>query len=199
LLDFLVNEKDANEQQRIIKMLTSAADNLMDTLENLNEVVEISTNINLDKKSLNLLENVERVEQNLSAFIEKNTVSIALDIDPKLKVKSVPAYLESIILNLMTNAVKYREPERESKIELKAVKENNHVVFSVTDNGLGIDMQRYGNKLFGMYKTFHNHKDARGLGLYIIKNQIEAMGGNIQAESTPGKGSTFKVYFNEEA
>ncbi|MEO0506154.1 MAG: PAS domain-containing protein [Bacteroidota bacterium] len=199
LLDFLVNEKDANEQQRIIKMLTSAADNLMDTLENLNEVVEISTNINLDKKSLNLLEHVERVEQNLSAFIEKNTVSIALDIDPKLKVKSVPAYLESIILNLMTNAVKYREPERESKIELKAVKENNHVVFSVTDNGLGIDMQRYGNKLFGMYKTFHNHKDARGLGLYIIKNQIEAMGGNIQAESTPGKGSTFKVYFNEEA
>ncbi|MEL7270402.1 MAG: PAS domain-containing protein [Bacteroidota bacterium] len=199
LLDFLVNEKDANEQQRIIKMLTSAADNLMDTLENLNEVVEISTNINLDKKSLNLLEHVERVEQNLSAFIEKNTVSIALDIDPKLKVKSVPAYLESIILNLMTNAVKYREPERESKIELKAVKENNHVVFSVTDNGLGIDMQRYGNKLFGMYKTFHNHKDARGLGLYIIKNQIEAMGGNIQADSTPGKGSTFKVYFNEEA
>ena len=199
LLDFLVNEKDANEQQRIIKMLPSAADNLMDTLENLNEVVEISTNITLDKKSLNLLEHVERVEQNLSAFIEKNTVSIALDIDPKLKVKSVPAYLESIILNLMTNAVKYREPERESKIELKAVKENNHVVFSVTDNGLGIDMQRYGNKLFGMYKTFHNHKDARGLGLYIIKNQIEAMGGNIQADSTPGKGSTFKVYFNEEA
>ena len=126
-------------------------------------------------------------------------MSIALDIDPKLKVKSVPAYLESIILNLMTNAVKYRNPERESKIELKAVKENNHVVFSVTDNGLGIDMQRYGNKLFGMYKTFHNHKDARGLGLYIIKNQIEAMGGNIQADSTPGKGSTFKVYFNEEA
>ncbi|MEM6894330.1 MAG: PAS domain-containing protein [Bacteroidota bacterium] len=199
LLDFLVNEKDSNEQQRIIKMLTSAADNLMDTLENLNEVVEISTNINLDKKSLNLLEHVQRVEQNLSAFIEKNTVSISLDIDPDLKVKSVPAYLESIILNLMTNAVKYREAQRESKIELKATKENNHVVFSVTDNGLGIDIQRYGDKLFGMYKTFHNHKDARGLGLYIIKNQIEAMGGNIHAESTPGKGSTFKVYFNEEA
>ncbi|MEL6974369.1 MAG: PAS domain-containing protein [Bacteroidota bacterium] len=199
LLDFLVNEKDANEQQRIIKMLTSAADNLMDTLENLNEVVAISTNINLDKKSMNLLEHVKRVEQNLSAFIEKNTVNITLDIDPKLKVKSVPAYLESIILNLMTNAVKYRDAGRESKIELKATQEKKHVVFSVTDNGLGIDMQRYGDKLFGMYKTFHNHKDSRGLGLYIIKNQIEAMGGNIHAESTPGKGSTFKVYFNEEA
>ncbi|MEO1487746.1 MAG: ATP-binding protein, partial [Bacteroidota bacterium] len=137
--------------------------------------------------------------QNLSGFIEKNEVAVSLDIDKKLTVKSVPAYLESIILNLMTNAVKYRDPNRDSTIELKATMEKNHVVFSVTDNGLGIDMQRYGDKLFGMYKTFHNHKDARGLGLYIIKNQIEAMGGNIHAESTPGKGSTFKVYFNEEA
>ncbi|MEO1486259.1 MAG: PAS domain-containing protein, partial [Bacteroidota bacterium] len=78
LLDFLVNEKDINERQRIIKMLTSAADNLMDTLENLNEVVEISTNINLDKKSLNVSEHVERVQQNLSGFIEKNEVAVSL-------------------------------------------------------------------------------------------------------------------------
>lgn len=63
---------------------------------------------------------------------------------------------------------------------------------------MGIDLNRYGGKIFGMYKTFHNNKDARGLGLYIIKNQVEAMGGNITVNSEVNKGATFNVYFNEE-
>ena len=111
---------------------------------------------------------------------------------------SVPAYLESIILNLMTNAVKYGHPMRAPKITIEASKEGNGIVLSVTDNGLGIDLDRYGDKIFGMYKTFHNNKDARGLGLYIIKNQIEAMDGYITVESSVNKGSVFKVFFNEE-
>ena len=179
-------------------MLSSASDNLLDTLENLNEVVDISTNVNLDKKSLGLNEGIEKVQQNLSAFLEKNKVEITNTIDDDVRVMSVPAYLESIILNLMTNAVKYRHPKRIPEINLSASKEAKGILFSITDNGLGIDLDRYGDKMFGMYKTFHNNKDARGLGLYIIKNQIEAMDGYITVESTVNKGSVFKVFFNEE-
>ncbi|MEM9363577.1 MAG: PAS domain-containing protein [Bacteroidota bacterium] len=198
LLDFLIKEKEPEEKERILQMLSSASDNLLDTLENLNEVVDISTNVNLDKKSLGLNEGIEKVQQNLSAFLEKNKVEISNTIDNSLRVMSVPAYLESIILNLMTNAVKYRHPKRVPEISLSASKEANGIVFSITDNGLGIDLDRYGDKMFGMYKTFHNNKDARGLGLYIIKNQIEAMDGYITVESTVNKGSIFKVFFNEE-
>ncbi|MEM0933431.1 MAG: ATP-binding protein, partial [Bacteroidota bacterium] len=82
------------------------------------------------------------------------------------------------------------------KILLQATIEEEGIEFVMQDNGLGIDLERYGDKMFGMYKTFHNHKDARGLGLYIIKNQIEAMGGHITVASTVNKGSTFKVFFN---
>lgn len=198
LLDFLIKEKEPAEKERILKMLSSASDNLLDTLENLNEVVDISTNINLDIKSLKLNEAIERVQQNLSAFLEKNKVEFTNTIDKKLSVMSVPAYLESIILNLITNAVKYRHPERVPKIHLDATEEERGIVFTVSDNGLGIDLERYGDKIFGMYKTFHNNKDARGLGLYIIKNQIEAMDGHITVESNVDKGSIFKVFFNEE-
>nr|WP_299000807.1 PAS domain-containing sensor histidine kinase [uncultured Allomuricauda sp.] len=198
LLDFLIKEKEPEEKERILGMLSSASDNLLDTLENLNEVVDISTNVNLDKKSVNLNKSIERVQQNLSAFLEKNKVQITNTIDDSLQVKSVPAYLESIILNLMTNAVKYRHPMRVPEITLEASKEPKGIAFSITDNGLGIDLDRYGDKIFGMYKTFHNNKDARGLGLYIIKNQIEAMDGYITVDSSINKGSVFKVFFYEE-
>ncbi|SNZ01953.1 PAS domain-containing protein [Flagellimonas pacifica] len=198
LLDFLIKEKDEKEKNRIMNMLSHASDNLLDTLENLNEVVDISTNVNLEKKSLNLTENITRVRQNLSAFLEKNKTEFKNNVQDELTVMSVPAYLESIILNLVTNAVKYRNPNKNPIIELNAKKQDKHVIFSISDNGLGIDLDRYGGKIFGMYKTFHNNKDARGLGLYIIKNQIEAMGGNITVSSEVNKGSTFNVYFNEE-
>jgi sensor histidine kinase regulating citrate/malate metabolism len=78
-----------------------------------------------------------------------------------------------------------------------AQKEGDRIVFSVEDNGIGIDLNKNGDKLFGMYKTFHTNDDARGIGLYITKNQIEAMGGNIITCSELNKGTTFKVYFNE--
>jgi len=198
LLGFLIKETEEKEKQRIMKMLSQASDNLLDTLENLNEVVDISTNVNLDKKSLNLSEHITKMQQNLSAFLQENKVKFENHVPEDLMVSSVPAYLESILLNLVTNAVKYRHPERGVVGTLNAKKQDSHVMFSITDNGLGIDLNRYGDKIFGMYKTFHNNKDARGLGLYIIKNQIEAMDGSITVSSEVDKGSTFNVYFHEE-
>ncbi|TXN36756.1 PAS domain-containing protein [Flagellimonas hymeniacidonis] len=199
LLEFLINEKEEEEKKRIMKMLSHASDNLLDTLENLNEVVEISTNVNLDKKSLNLNEYIHKVQQNLAGFLVNNKVELINSVPKKLTVLSVPAYLESIILNLVTNAVKYSKPKEIPTISLSAKKQDKNVIFSVSDKGMGIDLNRYGGKIFGMYKTFHNNKDARGLGLYIIKNQAEAMGGNITVSSEVNKGTTFKVYFNEES
>lgn len=198
LLEFLIKEKEEKEKKRIMKMLSHASNNLLDTLENLNEVVDISTNVNLDKKSLNLNENILKVQQNLAGFLVKNKVEFINSVPNDLLVMSVPAYLESIILNLVTNAVKYSKPKENTIITLSAQKQEKSIVFSISDNGMGIDLNRYGGKIFGMYKTFHNNKDARGLGLYIIKNQIEAMGGNITVSSEVNKGTTFNVYFNEE-
>ncbi|MET1260815.1 PAS domain-containing sensor histidine kinase [Flagellimonas sp. DF-77] len=198
LLDFLVNEKDDKEKKRILDMLLHASDNLMDTLENLNEVVDISTNVSLEKKTLNLNEYITRVQQNLAGFLQKNQVEITNTIPDSMNIKAVPAYLESIILNLLTNAVKYRHPDRQPQIRLECRKQDGHIQFSIGDNGLGIDLNKYGKKLFGMYKTFHNNVDARGIGLYITKNQIEAMGGSIMACSEPEQGSTFNVYFHDD-
>lgn len=199
LLEFLINEKDETEKENIVKMLSQASNRLLETLDNLNEVVDINTNMDLEKKPLNLHESLTKVLQSLAALLDKNQVKIVNHVDKELCVSANSSYLNSIIINLITNAIKYRSPKRNPIITLNAQKHEREVVFSVSDNGLGIDMERYGGKIFGLYKTFHNNKDAKGLGLYIIRNQIEAMGGSITANSEVDKGTIFNVYFNEES
>ena len=118
-----------------------------------------------------------------------------LELNGEINVLAVPAYLESIILNLITNAIKYKSPDRPVVLKIKSGMEGDFAFLSIADNGLGIDLDRHGSKLFGMYKTFHSHPEARGIGLFISKNQIEAMGGHIEVESEMGKGTTFTTYF----
>ncbi|WP_430909435.1 PAS domain-containing sensor histidine kinase [Maribacter sp. 2-571] len=197
LLDFLVNEKDPEQQQNITTMLVEASDNLLETLNNLNDVVAINTNTNMDRNPVVLNDMIQKVIQNLQGVIITNRVQIVNEIPEDIVLQVIPAYLESILMNFITNAIKYKDPERDPLIRLGTVLQDNKIELSISDNGLGIDLEKYGDKLFGMYKTFHNNKDARGIGLYITKNQIEAMKGSVTVCSEVGKGSTFKIYFNE--
>ncbi len=198
LLEFLINEKDEEEKKKILKMLTEASDNLLETLENLNEVVAISTNVNLEKKPTSLSKKIQKVEQNLNAFLKKNNATIINKVPDDIKIRVIPAYMDSILMNFITNSVKYKDPKRDPVITLSVNKNDQYTILSIEDNGLGIDLKKYGEKLFGMYKTFHHNSDARGIGLYISKNQIEAMNGKVMVCSEVGKGTTFNIYFNEK-
>lgn len=197
LLEFLGNEQQEKEKNKIIGMLFKASDNLLSTLDNLNEVVKINSNTNAKKEAINLRKSFESIHENLIALFKKNKIVFKNQIPKNINVHCIPAYLDSIILNLLTNAVKYKHPKRTPEIIVNAEKDDDKVVFSVEDNGIGIDLNKNGDKLFGMYKTFHHNDDARGIGLYITKNQIEVMGGNIITCSEVDKGTTFKIYFNE--
>ncbi|QLG44273.1 PAS domain-containing protein [Costertonia aggregata] len=198
LLDFLVNEKSEDEKKNIINMLVEASDNLLETLDNLNEVVAINTNVNQDKKPIRLNDKIKTVEKNLTALLINNYGKIINTISDDTHIKVIPAYIESILMNFMTNAIKYKDPHRDPVIKLSAERKGKYTVMSISDNGLGIDLDKYGDKLFGMYKTFHNNSDAKGIGLYITKNQIEAMNGKIEVYSKVGQGTTFKIFFNEQ-
>jgi light-regulated signal transduction histidine kinase (bacteriophytochrome) len=108
-----------------------------------------------------------------------------------------PAYLESIMLNLISNAIKYRSLERKLIIKITTSEKEGYVCLSVGDNGKGIDLAAQGKHIFGLYKTFHDHPEARGIGLYITKSQVNSMGGKITAESIPDKGTVFHVYLKK--
>ena len=124
-------------------------------------------------------------------------VTIINDIPDGVFVDFNPAYLESVLLNFTTNAIKYSNPNKPIVIKYSFLLENGKKTLAISDNGLGIDLKKHGDSLFGMYKTFHKHKDSHGLGLYITKNQIESMKGTVSVESEVGLGTTFIIVFND--
>jgi signal transduction histidine kinase len=105
------------------------------------------------------------------------------------------SYIESILLNLMTNSLRYHDPKRQLKIWISSKKTVNETNLIFRDNGIGIDMARNKDKIFGLYQRFHDYPDSKGLGLYLVKSQVESMGGKISVESEVGVGTTFTITF----
>ena len=93
----------------------------------------------------------------------------------------------------MSNALKYRAADRTPNIKIFTKIVDTKTVLCFKDNGLGIDLDKHGHKLFGLNKVFHRHPEAKGIGLFLTKAQVEAMGGNIHAESEVNVGTTFFI------
>lgn len=197
LLSFLKQEKDEAEKKKIIELLVESSDGLTEALSNLNQVVSVSNKVNLKKTKINLHHQVNQVKQILSTFLSNNNAIVRNLIPENFEINGVQEYVENIIINFVTNAVKYKHSDRQPVIVIEIEKNRGLNLIHTRDNGIGIDLAKHRKKLFGMYKTFHNNIDARGIGLYICKNQAEAMDCDIFVESEVGVGSTFTLCFNE--
>ncbi len=195
LSGFLSKEENIDEQKHLLKMLSEATESLNETVLHLNEVVLLKTGAIEKMKPVNLYETLKGVEKNLGVLIKEQKANCIVNVPKDLLIMAIPAYLDSIFLNLFTNSLKYRAPKRDLTIEIDTVLEENRVKVSFGDNGQGIDLKRHGNQIFGMYKTFHKHPDAKGIGLFITKNQIESINGKISVRSQMNVGTTFHLEF----
>jgi len=198
LLTLFLQDHPEVADDEIMQMLELASENLKETIAHLNEVVLINTNIDDSLIPINIYKTTVQSIRNVTGIANDAEVEITNKIDPTHKVQGLQAYLDSIMLNFLTNGIKYRSLERQSYIKLDSKKDGKYIVISIEDNGLGIDLKKNEAKLFGMYKTFHKNKDSRGIGLFITKNQIESLGGKIEVESEVNKGTTFKLYLKHE-
>ena len=149
------------------------------------------------KEYLNLYQYLKRMIILLSEEFTRHNVDFKVNIPEDVTVYFNSVYLESILLNFSTNAVKYSHPKKTPKIHYEFNYEDGKKTLSISDNGLGIDLEKYGELIFGLYKTFHKHPNSRGIGLFMSKNQIEAMGGKVTVKSKVGEGTSFKIYFND--
>ncbi|MBC9913226.1 PAS domain-containing protein [Chitinophaga varians] len=193
------NEASSQQERELyLGMLHEVIKKIDETLNDLVEVVQIRKDVNVEKEKLLFSERVQKVKDILLVDIETSNIKITYDFDQAPQIEYPRVYLDSILQNFITNAIRYRSPEREPELHLQTSKENDNIVLTVQDNGIGIDMERFGNKLFGFRKTFHRNKDAKGIGLFITKTQVEAMGGSIRAESRPGQGTKFIITFRPE-
>lgn len=195
----IMNDTDSEEEKGLYNsMFQEVIRNIDETLNDLIEIVQIRKDLNVERERLLFEERLQKVKDILFVDIETSGIDLTTDFNEAPDILYPKIYLDSILQNLLTNAIKYRRPGVRPRLHFHSRIEEGCVVLTAEDNGVGIDMERYGAKLFGFRKTFHKNKDAKGIGLYITKSQIEAMGGSIRAESRIGTGTKFIITFSPE-
>ncbi|KFF05036.1 sensor histidine kinase [Flavobacterium reichenbachii] len=198
ILDFIDADVNKETITEMLEHLRTVSNDLNETISNLTQIVKTQNNINIAVLPLKLCEYIEKTISTIKGYDKQTKVSIVNNVPKYLTINFNPAYLESVLLNFTTNAIKYAHPDRDPVIVFEfCIEPEGYKSLKITDNGLGIDLNIYGDLLFGMYKTFHQHEEARGIGLYITRNQIEAMKGSIFVESEVGVGTCFKIVFND--
>lgn len=193
LLQFVKLDDKPFAQDELFPMLENASSGLKETIDNLFEITKMENKAGEGMVAINVKEVVDRAVSAIGFTSTQAGVSIEVEVDDDLNVLAVPAYLDSIISNLISNAIKYRSKDRAPVVIVHSGVHGERVSLSVEDNGLGMDLNVVGNKLFGMYKTFHGNKDASGIGLFLVKGQVESMNGTIEVESEVDAGTTFTV------
>ncbi len=198
LIDIYKRTTNGDKRLLITDKIFEVAAQLSNTVHELGEVVNISENKEVQRDQLSFETVLKSQLISVSATILTTHAEVTYNFDACPSIFYPKVYLESIILNLLTNALKYASPERPPSIVFSSyIDFKGLITFTCKDNGIGIDLKKFGSKIFLLHKTFHNNADAKGVGLFITKNQVKSMGGSISVESEPNAGTTFIIHFNE--
>lgn len=198
LLGLFDREHLSERNTVFLEKMEISVERLHATLNDLNEI--LSSRINKADRDDHLLfgDELNKVKELISEEIRLKEVLIQADFSKAPEIFFSRKVMHSILLNLLTNAIKYRRPGVPPLIKVYTEEDGDYIILYVKDNGLGIDMEKHGNKIFGLYQRFHDNKDGKGLGLYIIKNQVEALEGKIAVESIVNKGTMFHVFLKKK-
>ena len=192
----IFDKQDMNNpfNQEVLSRIEDSSKNLDSIIRDLTQIIAIRNNLNKAKESVNIRELVDFEKDLLHEEIEIANVTLLEEIEENIHLFSIKSYIQSILHNLLSNAIKYRNSRRQLEIVLKIGIENKFLQIIVQDNGLGMEMsETTKEKIFGLYQRMHDHVEGKGLGLYMVKNQVKALGGKIEVESELNKGTTFKV------
>ncbi|MES2266945.1 MAG: ATP-binding protein [Bacteroidota bacterium] len=182
----------------LVGKIARVAENLNSTIDHLSDIIKINENV-VESEPVDFDDSMDVVYSLLQAELEQTGADVQTDftvpaiIFPKL-------YLESILTNLVTNSIKYKKEQECPVIVISTYKddEKNCVILEYQDNGIGIDLKKHGDKIFGLYKTFTDRPGAHGVGLFLVKTQIESQGGFIIVESKPDVGTIFRIFFRPD-
>lgn len=195
LINFISEASTMDEYRLIFDKIKNVSEKLGETMNELMETMKIKKNQEIERVEIRFKDMLDKVIQFLEGELIGCGATVTFDFNEAPKIVYARPYMESILQNLMSNAIKYRSPDRPPVIHLSTQFRNDRVELRVKDNGLGIDLNQFRDKLFGLHKTFHDNKEARGVGLFLTKTQIETMGGQIAVESEVNEGTTFIITF----
>lgn len=198
LSDMVESSVNMDKKLRLLKKQNQIVTALNNTFEQLVIAGQVKSDFKAEREYIDLENGFLNILGMLQGEILESNISVTFDFASAKSVYYPVKYFDSIFLNLVSNAIRYRAGDRTPEIKIRSWKRDDWTFVEVEDNGLGIDLKQHKNNLFKLHKTFHGHPKANGYGLYITKTQVEAMGGAITVESTVGKGSKFIVQLSRQ-
>ncbi|HVW97810.1 MAG TPA: PAS domain-containing sensor histidine kinase [Mucilaginibacter sp.] len=195
----LLDETKIQDEETLefIGILRSATENLKNTLNSYVDTLIQKENKNTQSEELNLEESLNVVLKSLSSLIKSSGTEFCIDFSAIGHVKFNRAFLESIFLNLITNSIKYAKPDSRPEIAICSRKVNGTTQLVFADKGVGFDMNKVKDKIFGFHQTFNGDNDSKGIGLYLVHNHVTSLGGNISIKSKSGSGAEFIISFKD--
>lgn len=191
----LFNKKSLDEESKFI------FDKIEGSIYRIDRTVkEVSETFRENKKGdiqkLNIREVLQQVKLSLEADIWSYRGRLIEDFDRAPYVYATFTILQSILQNLLSNSLKYKHSSRDPIIKFKtSILNEGLVCLTVIDNGRGIDLSKDKDRLFSKFERLTGEVEGKGLGLYLVKSQIESIGGHIEVMSKPDVGTVFKIFF----
>lgn len=197
LSGFIEVTKDNAKRDDMIKKIKPVVTSLNETFDQLVASIQVNEENDIKLEKIILKDCIEKILDGYKVEIDSCEAEIEMNFTAAPEILYSQKYINSILYNLISNALKYKSPNKKLQIKIKTEIVNNHVILSVSDNGLGIDTKLHEQNLFKMRKVFHNHPEAKGFGLFMTKCHVETMAGKIWVDSSPDNGANFFVEFNK--
>jgi|GEM_PF-2746445 len=195
LSDLMRHTVSEEENKFIIKGIETSSKQLDIVINDLNDILHARSGLSEAKTMVKLEEILEEIKNLLRQMIKDSQAVIVHDFSAVNEIESVRSFIHSIFFNLVANSIKYAKKEVAPQIRIRSEKQNGHILLEFSDNGIGFDMERYKDQVFVLYKRFHQNIEGRGLGLFMVKTQVEALKGTIEVFSKVGEGTRFLITF----
>ncbi|WP_158799839.1 PAS domain-containing sensor histidine kinase [Pedobacter sp. L105] len=183
------------ETLELVSLIKKTSEHLHKTVNNFVDVLIENDKLKVPVEDLNLAVCLDGVTESIKSLIAESHTAIAVDFSAFEDILFNRFYLESIFLNLITNSIKYSHPDQYPKISIATRVVNDTCQLIIADNGLGFDLDKVRDRVFGLYQVFHNRSDSKGIGLHLVYTHVNAMGGHISINSKVNEGTTFTISF----
>ncbi|MCU0322720.1 MAG: PAS domain S-box protein [Chitinophagaceae bacterium] len=190
---FKMPDMEEDEKLVLIKALNQSANALDGVIKDLSLILQIRREVNEQKTIIHFSDIINEIKLSIDHLIKLEKVEFIVDFSEVDQITSIKSYIYSIFYNLVSNSIKYKQPQTHPIIKIKSSVVDNHILLLFTDNGLGIDLKKNKDYVFGLYKRFHNHTEGKGMGLFMVKTQVETLGGKINIASELNRGTQFKI------
>lgn len=194
----LLNDAELTEEERneMINGLVASAKKLDEVIVDLSQILHVTKSVKENEEVVKFKDLVHDIETSLANRLENNPIKIVSHFSECGEMRTVKSYLHSVFYNLISNSIKYRRHDIDTVIEITSSCKNKQLQIKFKDNGLGIDLEQKGDQVFGLYKRFHKNVEGRGMGLYMVKAQVESLGGSISLSSKINGGTEFLITFS---